>query len=54
MNRMMQMTPALSATHLMTAEVEGVIAGFGLIRTTDGRVPGVARRQRRRSRHKRH
>ncbi len=54
MNMLMPIAQGLSVKHHSATEVEGVIAGFGLIRRTDGRLPEAGRRQRRQNRSKRH
>ena len=53
MYRMQQMTPVISETHMRDTEIEGMFAGFGLSRHTDGRLPEISRRQRRIKRQRR-
>ncbi|WP_417456065.1 hypothetical protein [Kordiimonas sp.] len=53
MNKMLQLSSALSAMNDTSAELDGMIAGFGLIRQSEGRNQSVERRNRRIERRRR-
>ena len=40
MNKMLQLSPALSVMNRTSAELDGLLAGFGLIRHSEGRNGG--------------
>ncbi|NVJ98725.1 MAG: hypothetical protein HWE25_11265 [Alphaproteobacteria bacterium] len=53
MTNMLQMMPVLPGTRREGMETAGVLAGFNLVRHTDGRLPEPSRRQRRTKRQRR-
>lgn len=53
MTKKLELTMGLPGTRREGMEMAGVLAGFGLIRQSDGRLPELSRRQRRIERQRR-
>ncbi|SDE59688.1 hypothetical protein [Kordiimonas lacus] len=53
MTKMLHMMPVTPGTRREGMEAVGVIAGFGLVRHSDGRLPQISRRSRRMERQRR-
>jgi|GEM_PF-1619966 len=53
MTKMLQMMPVTPGTRREGMDAVGVLAGFNLVRHTDGRLPELSRRMRRMERQRR-